>query len=63
MKFIVGNWKMNGTRSVLVEMQDALANVVTENRMILCVPFTFIAGSTGPAYIGAQDVSQHDHGA
>jgi len=63
MKIIAGNWKMNGTRSALVEMQDALANITTENRVILCVPFTFIAGANGPAAIGAQDVSQHDHGA
>ena len=63
MKIIAGNWKMNGTRSGLSEMQTALAGVNTENRVILCVPFTFIDGTTGPAAIGAQDVSEHDHGA
>ena len=63
MKIIAGNWKMNGTRTGLREMQSALAGVNTENRVILCVPFTFIDGATGPAAIGAQDVSAHDHGA
>ena len=63
MKIIAGNWKMNGTRSALVEMQDALANVTTENKVILCVPFIFVSGVNGPAAIGAQDVSTHDHGA
>lgn len=55
---------MNGNRSALVEMQNALANITTENTVILCVPFTMIAaGANGPANIGAQDVSIHDHGA
>ena len=63
MKIIAGNWKMNGSRAALVEMQDALANVTTENTVILCVPFTVVSGANGPAAIGAQDVSIHDHGA
>ena len=63
MKIIAGNWKMNGTHSGLIEMQKALGNINTENKIILCVPFTFIGTATGPAMIGAQDVSAHDHGA
>ena len=63
MKIIAGNWKMNGSRSALHEMQKALSEIVTENRVILCVPFTMIDGELGPAAIGAQDVSFHDHGA
>ena len=62
MKIIAGNWKMNGSRSALAEMQKSLVSVQTENRVILCVPFTMIDAST-PAAIGAQDVSVHDHGA
>ena len=63
MKFIVGNWKMNGTAEMLNQMQGALAGINTENRVVLCVPFTIIAGGHGPAAIGAQDVSTHDYGA
>ncbi len=63
MKIIAGNWKMNGSRAALVEMQDALANIETENTVILCVPFVFIAASNNSVAIGAQDVSVHDHGA
>ena len=55
--------EMNGSRSALVDMQDALTNVVTENTVILCVPFVFVAMANGVAAIGAQDVSAHDHGA
>ena len=63
MKIIAGNWKMNGSKSALDEMQKALAGIATENTVILCVPFVFISGANGPAAIGAQDVSTHDHGA
>lgn len=54
---------MNGTATALREMQTALANISTENTVILCVPFPFLNVTTGPAAIGAQDVSAHDHGA
>ena len=64
MKIIAGNWKMNGSVSDLDKMQDSLSKITTENRVILCVPFVFIPNATtGPAAIGAQDVSAHDHGA
>ena len=63
MKIIAGNWKMNGTKAGVREMQDALGEISTENTVILCVPFTMISGGKGPVAIGAQDVSAHDHGA
>lgn len=63
MKIIAGNWKMNGSRSGLAEMQKSLSGVETENKVILCVPFTMIDSESGPAAIGAQDVSTHNHGA
>ena len=54
---------MNGSKKALNAMQESLMDVDTENRVILCVPFTMIDGAHGPAAIGAQDVSIHDHGA
>ena len=63
MKIIAGNWKMNGSRAALRDMQKSLETVTTENRVILCVPFTMIDAVAGLAAIGAQDVSVHDHGA
>lgn len=63
MKIIAGNWKMNGTRSALEEMQDAMGKIMTDNTVILCVPFTLISGAKGPVAVGAQDVSTHDKGA
>ena len=54
---------MNGSRDALVDMVAALQNIETENNIILCVPYTMLAVSSGRVSIGAQDVSTHDHGA
>ncbi len=63
MKVIAGNWKMNGTRTGLTDMVAALQNVETENKIILCVPYTMLGVESNRIYMGAQDVSTHDHGA
>lgn len=63
MKIIAGNWKMNGSMAALTDMQQALMGLDTENRVVLCVPFTMIGAANGTVAIGAQDVSVHDHGA
>ncbi|MCM1295704.1 MAG: triose-phosphate isomerase [Muribaculaceae bacterium] len=63
MKIIAGNWKMNGTCDALAAMADALCNVETQNRVVLCVPFTMLGGKYDAFALGAQDVSQHNKGA
>ena len=63
MKIIAGNWKMNGSREKLSEMLNALRVVKTENRVILCVPFTMLGMESGWVSLGAQDVSSHESGA
>ena len=63
MKIIAGNWKMNGSRAALGEMIDAITGVKTENRVILCVPFTMVRAGTENVAIGAQDISAHEKGA
>ena len=63
MKIIAGNWKMNGTATALRTMIDALGNIDTNNRVILCVPYTMLGLDGGRVALGAQDVSTHDHGA
>ena len=63
MKIIAGNWKMNGTRAALENMLHALRDIVTNNRVILCVPFTMLGAHSENVALGAQDVSTHDHGA
>lgn len=54
---------MNGTKTVLNNMIDELAKIKTENRVVLCVPFTMLGAGGANVAIGAQDVSTHDHGA
>ena len=63
MKIIAGNWKMNGTRENLESMVQALSSVDTENKVVLCVPFTMLCTNSGNIALGAQDVSAHTHGA
>ncbi len=54
---------MNGSRTALENMVAALKNTETENRVILCVPFTMLCINSASVALGAQDVSAHTHGA
>lgn len=63
MKIIAGNWKMNGTRVALDAMLGKLCEIKTDNRVILCVPFTMLRPGCDAVAIGAQDISQHPAGA
>ena len=63
MKIIAGNWKMNGSAESLKNMMNELANITTDNTVILCVPFTMLTHGNERVSIGAQDVSVHEKGA
>ena len=63
MKFIVGNWKMNGTLDEKEAFLKALKNAKTNNKIIICMPFTLIYGNDHGITIGAQDISEHNNGA
>jgi len=63
MKFIIGNWKMNGSREILREMIEKTNGIKTENRVVLCVPFTMLGEKSEIIAFGAQDVSAHERGA
>ena len=54
---------MNGSRDALKNMINALQDIDSENTIILCVPYTMLGLDGGRISMGAQDVSQHDHGA
>lgn len=54
---------MNGSRAALENMVAALKNTETENRVILCVPYTMLCTDSANVALGAQDVSAHTHGA
>lgn len=63
MKFIIGNWKMNGTTSDKELLLKSLKNVHTDNKVIICLPFTLLCGNDFGTTIGAQDISEHSNGA
>ncbi|MGE4430650.1 MAG: triose-phosphate isomerase [Sphingobium sp.] len=67
-KLVVGNWKMNGLRAQLTEV-EAIGRAAGEHPAVevgLCVPATLIeraAGQSGAAFIGAQDCHEARNGA
>jgi len=67
-KLVVGNWKMNGLKAQLGEVEaiGALAARHPAVEVGLCLPATLIApaqGVKGAAFIGAQDCHMHGSGA
>lgn len=63
MKFIIGNWKMNGNMETKESLFKALKNVKTDNKIIMCLPFVLLYGNDYGITVGAQDISKHDNGA
>jgi triosephosphate isomerase len=67
-KLVVGNWKMNGLRAQLGEVEaiGALAREYVPVEIGLCLPATLIAaadGVKGAAFVGAQDCHMQESGA
>lgn len=67
-KLVVGNWKMNGLRAQLGEVEKigVLAADYPAAEVGLCVPATLIGAADaikGAAFIGAQDCHMKDSGA
>jgi len=63
MKFIIGNWKMNGTMADKENLLKSIKSVKTKNKIVMCLPFTLLHGDNYNVAIGAQDVSNHNDGA
>lgn len=67
-KLVVGNWKMNGLRAQLGEV-EAIGTLAAERAAVevgLCLPATLIASASavkGAAFIGAQDCHMAENGA
>ena len=49
---------MNGTRTGLTEMVHALADVESENTVILCVPYTMLGLESGRVALGVDIYQQ-----
>ena len=54
---------MNGNMGDKESLLTAINNIKTDNKIILCLPFTLLNGNNHGITIGAQDVSPHDNGA
>ncbi len=63
MKYVIGNWKMNGNMAEKDSLLKSLKNVRTDNKVVICLPFTLLCGNTFGITIGAQDISEHTNGA
>ena len=67
-KLVAGNWKMNGLRAQLAEI-EAIGRLARDHESVevgLCLPATLIAaadGVKGAAFIGAQDCHMQQSGA
>ena len=67
-KLVAGNWKMNGMKSHLAEI-EAIGRIAAERPVVevgICLPATLImaaAGRKGGAFIGAQDCHMNVNGA
>ena len=67
-RLVVGNWKMNGGLAVNAQLLERLGAARVNCALAVCVPFPYLAQAqallAGSAVAwGAQDVSEHAHGA
>ena len=65
---IAGNWKMNGNRSLLLDMVAALSKMNTSSEVVMCVPHTLLqtleeSVQNSKVGIGSQNVHQEISGA
>jgi triosephosphate isomerase len=58
MKYIIGNWKMNGDAKLLGKFGNIAADGVA-----ICLPFHLLGKQPDGLEIGAQDCSAHENGA
>jgi triosephosphate isomerase (TIM) len=68
-RWVIGNWKMNGTLAHNASLLEALANSrANDERVAVCVPFPYLNQAqrmlaASRIALGAQDVSAHASGA
>lgn len=54
---------MNGTSESRGALLKSIRNVITNNKIVVCLPFILICGNDFGVTLGAQDISEHDNGA
>ena len=68
MKYIIANWKLNGSRSLINEFLDRFTSFDSHNYVVLCPPNLFLSdfnkfSAIGNCFIGSQNVSEYNNGA
>lgn len=63
-QIVAGNWKMNGDKELVEQMQAQLAEASLENMdVVICPPFLYFGLFNSKVKLGSQNISQFDSGA
>ena len=63
-QLVAGNWKMNGDKALVENMQKHLASAsLTNMDVVICPPFPYFGLFDNNLKLGAQNISQFDSGA
>jgi triosephosphate isomerase len=63
-QLVAGNWKMNGDKALVGQMQKHIAAADLKNMdVVICPPFPYFGLFDSEIKLGSQDISQFDSGA
>ena len=63
-QLVAGNWKMNGDKALVEQMQKHFASASLENMdVVICPPFPYFGLFDDNIKLGSQNISQFDSGA
>ncbi|GAC18104.1 triose-phosphate isomerase [Paraglaciecola arctica] len=63
-QLVAGNWKMNGDKALVEQMQKQLAAASLENMdVVICPPFPYFGQFDSKLKLGSQNISEFDSGA
>ena len=63
-QLVVGNWKMNGDKTLVEQMQRQFAAASLDNvDVVICPPLLYLGLFDGKVKLGSQNMSQFDSGA
>jgi triosephosphate isomerase len=63
-QLVAGNWKMNGDKALVEQMQKQLCAASLENMdVVICPPFPYFGLFDSKLKLGSQNISQFDSGA
>ena len=67
MKYIIANWKLNGSKLLLNEFLNQFSTYSSDNYIVLCPPYLLLSDldsiTIDNFFIGSQNVSEYDNGA